>query len=154
MAADWKGATIAELLLAQIRAFTVGDRLSTSGPSVVLSPNAVQHLGMAFHELGTNSTKYGVLSGTQGTIAVSWKVIEIQDRAFLRLIWNEQDGPGVQNIATEAGFGSVVLKRVAPQALSGSGELLFGSNGLTWTLEAPLDTVEGASSFRAKEARD
>lgn len=154
VAADWKGATIAEVLLAQIRAFTVGDRVSTSGPSVVLSPTAVQHLGMAFHELGTNSIKYGVLSGTQGTIAVSWEVIEIQDRAFLRLIWNEQDGPRVQNIATEAGFGSVVLRRVAPQALSGSGELLFGSNGLTWILEAPLDSVGGASSFRAEQTRD
>ncbi len=144
VAADWKGARIFELLLAQIKAFGEEDRVSMSGPSVVLNPNAVQHLGMAFHELGTNSAKHGALSGTQGTIAVSWNVVDREREKFLRLTWREEDGPAVQEIATEGGFGSVVLKRVAPQALSGSGELLFGTHGVSWTLEAPLSCVEGA----------
>ena len=146
VAADWKGATIFELLLAQIKAFEKEDRVSMSGPAVVLNPNAVQHLGMAFHELGTNSAKHGVLSGAQGTIAVSWSVVDRDREKFLRLTWREEDGPTVQDIATEGGFGSVVLKRVAPQALSGSGELLFGRHGVTWILEAPMDCVKHSNS--------
>ena len=53
---------------------------------MLLSPNALQHLGMAFQELGTNSAKYGVLSGTQGRISVSWNVVaESEGRKFLKL---------------------------------------------------------------------
>ena len=80
VSADWKGATIFELLLAQAKPFGNEDRISMSGPSITLSPNAVQYLGMAFHELATNSAKYGVLSGTGGRIAVAWEVMEFNRR--------------------------------------------------------------------------
>ena len=55
---------------------------------------------------------------------------------LVRLTWNETDGPKVQSIAN-SGFGTVVLKRVAPQALSGTGDLQYGPHGVVWTLEAP-----------------
>ena len=80
VSADWKGATIFELLLAQAKPFGNEDRISMSGPSITLSPNSVQYLGMAFHELATNSAKYGVLSGTGGRIAVAWEVMEFNRR--------------------------------------------------------------------------
>lgn len=141
VSADWKGATIFELLTAQIKAFAEEERVSMSGPAIVLSPNALQHLGMAFHELGTNSAKYGVLSGTEGTIAVSWDIV---DGKRFKLTWTETDGPEVQTIGKEGGFGSVVLMRVAPQAVSGTGDLAFGPRGVTWTLEAPLANVDAS----------
>lgn len=145
VSADWKGATIFELLLAQIKAFGEEERVSMSGPSIVLTPNALQHLGMAFHELGTNSAKYGVLSGAQGTIAVSWELV---DRGRFKLTWTERDGPEVQTIGKEGGFGSVVLKRITPQAVGGTGDLAFGPRGVTWTLEAPLANVDALTSNR------
>jgi len=43
---------------------------------------------------------------------------------------------------TRRGFGSIVLKRVAPQALSGTGQLEFQKQGVVWTLEAPLRFVQ------------
>ena len=68
VAADWKGATVFELLVAQAQPFQRGATLSTCrAHPLVLSPNAVQYLGIAFHELATNSAKYGVLSGDDGT---------------------------------------------------------------------------------------
>jgi PAS domain S-box-containing protein len=69
--ADWKGATIAELLLAQVKPFGREDIISMEGPEVILSPNALQYLGIAFHELCTNSAKYGVLSGHKGRVVVN-----------------------------------------------------------------------------------
>jgi PAS domain S-box-containing protein len=143
VSADWKGATIFELLLAQAKPFGNEDRISMSGPSITLSPNAVQHLGIAFHELATNSAKYGVLSGKTGTIAVAWEVIDSHTGKLVRLTWNETDGPKVQSIAS-SGFGTVVLKRVAPQALSGTGDLRYGPHGVVWTLEAPVAYVEAS----------
>ena len=143
VSADWKGATIFELLLAQAKPFGNEDRISMSGPSITLSPNAVQYLGMAFHELATNSAKYGVLSGTGGRIAVAWEVMDSTVGKFVRLTWKETDGPKVQSLG-DGGFGTVVLTRVAPQAMNGTGDLQYGPNGVAWTLEAPLAFVEAA----------
>lgn len=140
---DWKGATIFELLLAQSKPFGSDDMLSMSGPSITLSPNAVQYLGIAFHELATNSAKYGVLSGHTGNIAVVWDVTKIDGEKIIRLTWTETGGPTVQSIP-KGGFGSVVLKRVAPQALSGSADIEYSDNGVVWTLVAPLAFVEAS----------
>jgi two-component sensor histidine kinase len=140
---DWKGATIFELLLAQAKPFGNEDRISMSGPSITLSPNSVQYLGIAFHELATNSAKYGVLSGNNGSISVDWTVVNLNDQRMFTLTWKEVDGPEVESIA-KSGFGSVVLNRVTPQAISGKGELTHSSKGIVWNLKAPLLSVEAS----------
>jgi len=140
---DWKGATIFELLLAQVKSFGNEERISMSGPSITLSPNAVQHLGIAFHELATNSAKYGVLATGAGQISVAWNVSDVDGKKLFRLNWAESGGPKAKTIARD-GFGTVVLKRVAPQAVSGTGELRYEADGIVWTLEAPLMFVEAS----------
>jgi two-component sensor histidine kinase len=144
VAGDWKGATIFELILAQAKPFGHEDQISMSGPSISLNANAVQHLGMAFHELATNSAKYGVLSGNKGRIAVEWSLIESEGKS-VRITWTETDGPAVKDVAA-GGFGSVVLKRVTPQAVSGTANLQFSNSGIVWTLEAPVAFVEACLS--------
>jgi PAS domain S-box-containing protein len=143
VSADWKGATIFELVLAQAKPFGHEDRISMSGPSITLSPNAVQYLGMAFHELATNSAKYGVLSGSSGRIAVDWHVFDSDGKQTVRLTWSEVDGPEVKSIAS-SGFGTVVLTRVAPLAVSGTADLQHSKRAIVWTLEAPVAFVEAS----------
>ncbi|RWK56424.1 PAS domain S-box protein [Mesorhizobium sp.] len=138
---DWKGVTVFELLLSQAKSFGNEERISMSGPSIILSPNAVQYLGIAFHELATNSAKYGVLSGDQGQISVAWNTTGSGALRLFHLSWTETDGPEVQTLG-EGGFGTVVLKRVAPEAIGGKGNLEYGPHGITWSVEAPLATVE------------
>jgi PAS domain S-box-containing protein len=140
---DWKGVTIFELLLSQAKSFGSEERISMSGPSIVLSPHAVQYLGIAFHELATNSAKYGVLSSNEGQISVGWNITGSGASRLLHLTWNETDGPQVQT-SGNGGFGTVVLKRVAPEAVSGTGNLEYGPHGITWTLQAPLAAVEAS----------
>lgn len=142
---DWKGATIKELLTAQTKPFPRGECVAMSGPPVILSPNAVQHLGIAFHELATNSAKYGVLSGDNGEISVAWEVTGTVPSQTFHLSWKETDGPRVQAIG-QGGFGTVVLKRVAPAALGGQGILEHGPHWITWSLQAPLATVEASGA--------
>ena len=139
--ADWRGATMFELLLAQVKPFGNEDRVTMSGPLLVLQPGAVQYLGMAFHELATNSAKYGALSGRGGTIAVRWSVSADAGERRLRLAWSESGGPAVVPIA-KGGFGTVVLQRVAPAALDGTASLDYQQDGISWSLEAPLKYVE------------
>lgn len=141
VSADWKGATIGDLLAAQAKPFPRGEAIEMSGPPLVLSPNAVQYLGIAFHELATNSAKYGVLSGDDGQISVRWNIAGSGASRVFHLTWAEKDGPQVRSIG-QGGFGTVVLKRVAPAAISGQGNLDYGPDGITWSVEAPLATVE------------
>jgi two-component sensor histidine kinase len=119
-----------------------------SGPSLVLSPNSVQYLGIAFHELATNSAKYGVLSGDDGQISVTWTVTCSGASRLFHLTWSETDGPLVQTVG-QGGFGTVVLKRVAPAAVGGQGNLDYGPQGITWKLEAPLAGMVGSIAHHA-----
>ncbi|WP_411969309.1 PAS domain S-box protein [Mesorhizobium sp. B283B1A] len=143
VADDWRGVTLFELLLSQAKPFGNEGRISMSGPSIVLSPNAVQYFGIAFHELATNSAKYGVLSGDKGTISVQWNATGSGDSKLFHLAWAETDGPKVQAIG-QGGFGTVVLKRVAPEAVGGKADLECGPHGINWTLEAPMAAVEAS----------
>ncbi len=156
VSADWKGATLFELLLAQTKPFGHEDKVTLSGPSIALNPNAVQYLGMAFHELATNSAKYGVLSGNKGQISVTWSLSGHPGARQFHLVWSETDGPKIKQIKG-AGFGSVVLKRVAPQAVNGTSQLELASNGITWTLVAAASDIEAALGEKIGEmpaARD
>lgn len=140
--AEWRGATIGDLIKAQLKAFAVQDRLSVAGPVITLQPNAVQYLGIAFHELATNSAKHGALSRHGGRVEIEWDTAPATDGTdAFRLTWRELDGPTMGGI-TRRGFGSVVLKRVAPQAVGGTGQLDFKEEGVVWTLEAPLRSVQ------------
>ncbi|MDH4987372.1 PAS domain S-box protein [Aminobacter anthyllidis] len=132
---DWRGADLADLVRNQIRPFAAERRIHISGQPVMLSTIAVQNLGMAFHELATNSAKHGALSSDLGTVEIGWTT---SDR--FHLTWKETSGPAVGKTSRN-GFGRIVLERVAPSALNGLGHLSFQSNGITWTLDAPLELV-------------
>jgi PAS domain S-box-containing protein len=140
--AEWRGATVFELLLAQVKPFGNEDCITMSGPSIVLQPNAVQYLGIAFHELATNSAKYGVLSAPGGRITVEWKLETGSDgKKGFCLTWTEVDGPAVADVS-EHGFGRIVLEKVTPAALGGDGEVTNLPNGIRWTLHAPMTYLE------------
>ena len=49
------------------------NRVQVSGPDVVLNPKAAQAVGLALHELTTNSMKYGALSSEAGGISIQWQ---------------------------------------------------------------------------------
>ncbi|WP_406871436.1 PAS domain S-box protein [Aminobacter sp. P9b] len=136
---DWRGANLADLVDNQIRPFAAEHRVKISGEPIILSTVAVQNLGMAFHELATNSAKHGALSSPGGTVEVGWTT-----SGRFRLTWKESNGPTVEK-ASRAGFGKIVLERIAPLALSGVGHLNFEPNGITWTLDAPVDLIRNAA---------
>ncbi|RFC67869.1 MULTISPECIES: PAS domain S-box protein [Mesorhizobium] len=141
---DWTGASLRDLVLEHLRPFGHEDRISVSGPDITLQSNAVQALGMAFHELGTNSAKYGALAHDMGKLTVGWMFkIGSSGKREMALSW-EEVSPGISAAEAEdarKGFGTVVLKRVAPQALSGASVLEHEAGRYAWRLEAPLESV-------------
>ncbi|MER8847794.1 sensor histidine kinase [Mesorhizobium australicum] len=133
VSADWKGANLFELLLAQLKPFGNEERISISGPPLVLTPIAVQYLGIAFHELATNSAKYGVLSGAKGHIAVAWAVSESHKARLFRLTWAE----ALRHKGTRPTRANRRADTCRAAAMSGVGHLTHDADGLVWALEAP-----------------
>lgn len=136
---EWRGATLFELLLAHLEIFGSQERVRLSGPTIVLQPMALQYIGMAFHELATNAVKYGALAQADGTIEVSWSVGPA--RHFV-LTWGETVSGSLPGKGKGNGFGTVVLEKVTPSAVAGTGRMDYRPNGISWTLSAPLDSIE------------
>lgn len=133
----WKGMSIDGLVQTQLGHFSdlIGTRILLNGPPVYIDAKAVQPLGMAMHELATNSAKYGALSNDRGTVDISWK-FELQDGETapgLSMTWIESGGPTVSP-PERRGFGSLVIERMCKVAFSGAVTLDFHPDGLRWEL--------------------
>ena len=138
---DWRGVALDELVAAQVAPFAAPERFELSGPKVILTPKAVQNLGLALHELGTNAVKYGALSAPAGRARVSWSV----DGDSLRVVWKELGGPPVPPPRRQ-GFGRVVAEQLLATALGAAVDTNFAADGLEWTL------VMAAEHFRLETA--
>ena len=140
--AEWAGTSLFDLVQEHLKPFGHEDQIVLNGPLVALQPNAVQYLGIALHELATNSAKYGALSRGAGKINVTWQVTRnaAGEREF-SLVWEETSVPArrPQTSSSKGGFGAGVLKRVAPQALAGRSVLDLKPGNVRWSLTAPYN---------------
>jgi PAS domain S-box-containing protein len=136
---SWHGASLHDLVSSQMSPFDEGNsgRIDAAGPPIVLKPDAVQHLGLALHELATNASKHGALSAPQGKVVIRWQLEDQHDK--IRFSWREMGGPPVMQ-ARRQGFGCVVIEQVVPRALNGSGSLDFLASGVCWTFEFVRNT--------------
>ena len=84
----WSSVELEPLVRAQLDPYSFGqdDVVHVAGPSVSLGPQALQLIGMALHELATNSTKYGVMSDGCGHIECRWSH---EETGGLRFQWRE-----------------------------------------------------------------
>lgn len=112
------------------------DRLRISGPTLRVSSDVAQGLGMAIYELATNAGKYGALSNTTGQIDIVWKITDGADGKIFDLRWEEHGGPKVVP-PERTGFGSVVLEDMLAMSLGAQTEVIFAPDGLVWTLTCP-----------------
>jgi PAS domain S-box-containing protein len=132
----WVGASLQDVVAAQLKPFREAreGRVSAAGPPLILRPEAVQNLGLAFHELATNAMKHGALSGPQGEVSIRWLVDDVA--ATIRVHWQESGGPPVVP-PRRRGFGDVVINQIVPGALRGNGTVEFAPTGVQWHFEFP-----------------
>ena len=99
-----------------------------------MEPPTAQTLALAFHELVTNSAKYGALSAESGRVSIRW---DLQDEDVLTLVWEETGGPEVHKPASR-GFGTRSV--IASIELQLGGQALFDwrSEGLICRLLVPV----------------
>ncbi|TAT85125.1 HWE histidine kinase domain-containing protein [Rhizobium ruizarguesonis] len=144
----WAPASLRQLLLAETAAYLGknAQRIQMSGEDVLLEPHAFSTAALVFHELITNSAKYGSLSGTSsGTVQLGW---QRDDEGNLRIGWREKDGPPVVE-PKRHGFGSTIIRRSIPYDLGGKAEVRYLGDGLEADFSIPARHVVGPASERS-----
>ena len=149
---EWRGVSVKGLVQSQLGHYAEpgNARVSVDGPDVMLTPLAAQYLGMALHELSTNAVKYGSLSGPAGTVAIAWHVAGAPSGRRFHMSWREDGGPAVEQPPSRTGFGSLVIERMAAEALHGQVTLEYPREGVRWSLDADAGRdVEGCGGIAA-----
>lgn len=140
---QWSGASLRRVIDIHLEAFPQAvEQIAISGQDFVLKPEAVQNLGLALHELATNSVKYGALSLPQGRVNFSWENLKQDGDAetMLRFSWAESNGPPVAT-PERSGFGTTVIKMHAAAAFRGTVQIDYRPEGLLWVLTATRSTL-------------
>lgn len=128
---NWNGVLLADLVGAQLAFLPeqTASRVSISGPTRRLSSSEAQTLGMALHELSTNSLKYGALSTADGHVRLEWRNLE--DDGWT-MEWQEH-GDTVTPPARK-GFGHRVMVDMVAAALNAAVNLEIPPTGLHWQM--------------------
>ena len=111
-------------------------RVTVHGDDARIAARAATPLALVFHELATNSAKYGALSAEDGTIDLT---IADQGEALM-LRWVERGGPPPAGEPSE-GFGSRLVEMSVTGQLGGSWQRRFEPDGLVCELTVSKDAI-------------
>lgn len=137
---DWRGAALADVVTKQLALFVgeESERLKLTGPKVILTAGAAEAIGLALHELATNSVKYGALSVPEGRVNVSWVKRQNGANPKLELEWQEENGPLIKEQPNRKGFGSRIIETLVAHSVSGKATIDYLPEGVHWRLECEL----------------
>jgi PAS domain S-box-containing protein len=133
----WSGVGLADLIRHQLAPYTTAANTTVSGPDVVLNSAQAQAVATVIHELVTNAVKHGALSGTDGSVSVSWDRTGANAATVLTIIWRELGELPVR-APIRSGYGSSLIRDLIPHELGGTVDLVFASDGLSCKIEIPL----------------
>ena len=147
----WTGVSLRELVHQQLAPFIdkTSMRVQVDCPDVSLTAQATQAVGLALHELATNATKYGALSGPTGQVTVTATVTVVETAHCLRIGWIESGGPPVVP-PTRTGFGTIVIDRMAASTVNGRAALSYPPEGVQWTLLIGPDQFSVATQAQSE----
>jgi PAS domain S-box-containing protein len=138
-----QGADVMELVSEQVLIGAPNDdRISYSGPLLMLDAQAAMHLALVLHELATNARKHGALSVPTGRLAVTWQV-RTNGGCSLLLSWKESNGPKV-SAPSAHGFGRTLIEQTV-RAHGGEASVDYRTDGLTCEIKLPLPEAARAS---------
>ena len=129
---EWREVPLDELIALQLAFIDdAPGEFRVAGPPLSLAPRAAEVIGMAMHELATNSLKYGALSFEGGSVDIGWS--RRPDGTGLQVWWRERGGPPVVEPAHN-GFGMTLIRDVPQHNLGAEVSLKFHPGGVCWEL--------------------
>lgn len=137
----WSRVPVREMIEAQLRSLHDSRKqVHCEGPDVLLSPKAAEALAMAFHEMGTNATKYGALSTPEGLVNVRWSLDGDGEGRQFHIEWVESGGPTVQP-PEKHGFGTRIIIDVPRVKLHAQITAEYPPDGFRWALHCKADAI-------------
>ena len=144
---NWSPAPLRTLIETELDAYinNKSDRVTVTGPRVLIDPEAYTVLALVVHEMVTNSAKYGSLTDNSGTLDIT--IVKETGNALL-IKWKESGGPPVKP-PQRRGFGSTIVERSIPFELGGEARVDYKLEGLQAEFVIPhrnvtwLNTAEG-----------
>ena len=139
----WREADMGALVAASVGAHV--ERVDRAGPEVALAPHTAVGLSMVFHELATNSVKYGALSVPEGRVELSWRLDPVTDT--LAFTWRDVGGPPVTP-PEQPGFGTRLIESSIRREQKGQARFDFRPDGLVFEASFPLpEQVRWSNTF-------
>lgn len=139
---NWSGIPLSRLVRRHIAAFVnSGSQFDIDGKEIFVKPEAVQNLGMVFHELATNAVKYGALSVHGGHVHVHWtQTTSEPDGEMIEITWTETGSPPPSG-PRRPGTGSRLVEHIS-SGFGGTSSLEYGKEGIQWTMRIPVGAIE------------
>jgi two-component system CheB/CheR fusion protein len=118
------------------------ERVSAGGPPVHLPLDVAQLVGLALHELATNSIKFGVLSSTseRAKLFIEWSI----DAGTLRICWRETGVSIVSRAPIRFGFGRELIENAMPYQLGAVTEFDASPGKFSCLIELPIEETDRA----------
>ena len=132
---------VSALVHAELAAYTSASpqRITISGPKVLLTSEQVQNFALALHELTTNAVKYGALKDEAGRLSVTWERLQKDGRGKrMALNWIESDIRVEPQLLDRRGYGRELIENALAYALQARTEYLLARDGLRCRIELPL----------------
>jgi len=111
--------------------------VTITGEVVETGVRAATPLALIFHELATNSAKYGALSVSEGKVAIN----VARDGDDVRVEWRETGGPQPDAPST-TGFGTRLVTMAVRNQLGGSIEQNWLAEGLAVAITVPASRLK------------
>ena len=134
--------TMSELLRDLLDPYDISgrQRITVNGNNQPISAKSATPLALIFHELATNSAKYGALACDTGTVTVDIG----KDGSDVLLAWQENSTTcSPVTIEEREGFGSRLLRMSVEGQLQGSFERTFTDTGLHVEFRFAEDRIAG-----------
>jgi two-component sensor histidine kinase len=118
--------------------FSDGERVSIAGPAVRLPHEFAEMVGLAMHELATNSVKFGALGGDKGRLAIAWAVADEDGARRLALEWAESGVPVLASAPLRTGFGREFIEQALPYQIDATTSFDLRPGGLLCRINLAL----------------
>lgn len=119
--------TLSELLRQLLLPYPALDegRLTIEGDDFGVDDRGATPIGLVFHELATNSAKYGALSVPEGLV----RIAIVKESGSIVITWRESGGPPVAQ-PEQTGFGTRLTELSIKDQLGGTIERDWATDGL------------------------
>ncbi|ABD89557.1 CHASE domain-containing protein [Rhodopseudomonas palustris] len=135
---QWQGVKLRGLL--EARAIPHSERIAANGPDIMVSARAAQSLSLLFFELASHTDEGLSLVGKHPNVVAQWEVGGSGAEATFYFRWEEFNTSAATR-REDSDFGTILLDRVAPEALGGTAKRYFTDVSYVYEITAPLETV-------------